>query len=182
MSPRASSAPLVPSSMKRSRSPCTDKCNPSGAVSELAENDLVRRGVRQALEPSGWKVTEAENGRVVVPATQSVSGGLSAAAVAPGRIPMLSARSGPCGASGERHFLDLVFALLLRYAHALGVGQGRTVTTSRPTIWDHRHHTNLVRFASSIPWEICVLLIAQLSARLTRTHKPILIFVPGYTG
>jgi adenylate cyclase len=25
---------------------------------------VVRRGVRQALEPIGWKVTEAENGQV----------------------------------------------------------------------------------------------------------------------
>jgi CheY-like chemotaxis protein len=29
---------------------------------------VVRRGVRQALEPIGWKVTEAENGQVAVEA------------------------------------------------------------------------------------------------------------------
>ena len=45
---------------------------------------------------------------------------------------------------------DLVFALLQRDARAFGIGQGRAATTSRPTIRDHRRHTNLVRFASSI--------------------------------
>jgi CheY-like chemotaxis protein len=29
-------------------------------------HEIVRRGVRQALEPIGWKVTEAENGQVAV--------------------------------------------------------------------------------------------------------------------
>jgi transglutaminase-like putative cysteine protease len=32
---------------------------------------------------------------------------------------------------------DTIFPLLQRDAHALGVGQGRAATTSRPTIWDH---------------------------------------------
>jgi len=40
--------------------------------------------------------------------------------------------------------------IVQRDAHALGVGQGRVATTSRPTIRHHRHRTNLVRFASSI--------------------------------
>ena len=35
-------------------------------------------------------------------------------------------------------------------ADAPGVEQGRAATTSRPTIWDHRHYTNLVRIASSL--------------------------------
>jgi len=30
------------------------------------DDELVRRSVRQALEPLGWKVTEAENGRIAV--------------------------------------------------------------------------------------------------------------------
>jgi CheY-like chemotaxis protein len=30
------------------------------------DDDMVRRSVRQALEPIGWKVTEAENGQVAV--------------------------------------------------------------------------------------------------------------------
>jgi CheY-like chemotaxis protein len=30
------------------------------------DDELVRRSVRQALEPLGWKVSEAENGRVAV--------------------------------------------------------------------------------------------------------------------
>ena len=34
----------------------------------IDDDELVRRGVRQALEPIGWKVTEAENGQVAVEA------------------------------------------------------------------------------------------------------------------
>jgi CheY-like chemotaxis protein len=30
------------------------------------DDEVVRRGVRQALEPIGWQVTEAENGQVAV--------------------------------------------------------------------------------------------------------------------
>jgi hypothetical protein len=40
--------------------------------------------------------------------------------------------------------------LLQRDAHAFGAGQGYAATTSHPTIWDHRHHTHLVRIASSL--------------------------------
>src|SRR5262249_23853646 len=46
--------------------------------------------------------------------------------------------------------LEFVFALLQRDAHTLGVGQGRTATTSRPTIRDHRYHASLVWIASQI--------------------------------
>src|SRR4029077_6226084 len=35
-------------------------------------------------------------------------------------------------------------------SHAPGVGQGRAVTTIRPTIWDHCRHTNLVRIVLSL--------------------------------
>jgi CheY-like chemotaxis protein len=38
----------------------------AGRVLLVDDDDLVRRSVRQALEPLGWKVTEAENGRVAV--------------------------------------------------------------------------------------------------------------------
>jgi signal transduction histidine kinase/CheY-like chemotaxis protein/putative methionine-R-sulfoxide reductase with GAF domain len=42
-------------------------CGPvAGRVLLVDDDDLVRRGVRQALEPLGWKVTEAENGQVAV--------------------------------------------------------------------------------------------------------------------
>jgi CheY-like chemotaxis protein len=40
----------------------------SGRALLVDDDDLVRRGVRQALEPIGWKVTEAENGQVAVEA------------------------------------------------------------------------------------------------------------------
>jgi len=43
---------------------------------------------------------------------------------------------------------DFVFALLQWDAHAPGVAQGRPARTSRRAIWNHRHHTNLVRLAS----------------------------------
>src|SRR5262249_18937845 len=38
----------------------------AGRVLLVDDDELVRRSVRQALEPIGWKVTEAENGRVAV--------------------------------------------------------------------------------------------------------------------
>jgi GAF domain-containing protein/CheY-like chemotaxis protein len=38
----------------------------AGRVLLVDDDDLVRRGVRQALEPLGWKVTEAEDGQVAV--------------------------------------------------------------------------------------------------------------------
>ena len=38
----------------------------AGRALLVDDDDVVRRGVRQALEPIGWKVTEAENGEVAV--------------------------------------------------------------------------------------------------------------------
>jgi len=38
----------------------------TGRVLLVDDDEIVRRSVRQALEPIGWKVTEAENGRVAV--------------------------------------------------------------------------------------------------------------------
>jgi GAF domain-containing protein/DNA-binding response OmpR family regulator len=38
----------------------------TGQVLLVDDDELVRRSVRQALEPIGWKLTEAENGRVAV--------------------------------------------------------------------------------------------------------------------
>ena len=40
----------------------------AGKVLLVDDDDVVRRGVRQALQPIGWKVTEAENGQVAVDA------------------------------------------------------------------------------------------------------------------
>ena len=40
----------------------------SGRALLVDDDEVVRRGVRQALEPIGWKVTEAENGQVAVEA------------------------------------------------------------------------------------------------------------------
>jgi CheY-like chemotaxis protein len=41
----------------------TGICGPTAGHALLVDDDeVVRRGVRQALEPSGWKVAEAENG------------------------------------------------------------------------------------------------------------------------
>jgi PleD family two-component response regulator len=34
----------------------------AGRALLVDDDDVVRRGVRQALQPIGWKVTEAENG------------------------------------------------------------------------------------------------------------------------
>jgi GAF domain-containing protein/CheY-like chemotaxis protein len=45
----------------------TSICGPAaGRVLLVDDDDLVRRSVRQALEPLGWKVTEAEDGEVAV--------------------------------------------------------------------------------------------------------------------
>jgi CheY-like chemotaxis protein len=42
-------------------------CGSTGGRALLVDDDeVVRRGVRQALEPIGWKVTEAEDGQVAV--------------------------------------------------------------------------------------------------------------------
>jgi CheY-like chemotaxis protein len=40
----------------------------AGRALLVDDDDLVRRSVRQALEPIGWKVREAENGRIAVDA------------------------------------------------------------------------------------------------------------------
>jgi signal transduction histidine kinase/DNA-binding response OmpR family regulator len=45
----------------------------AGGVLLVDDDEMVRRSVRQALEPIGWKVTEAENGRVAV---ESLTAGL----------------------------------------------------------------------------------------------------------
>src|SRR5262249_52941379 len=43
----------------------TGICGASGGrVLLVDDDDLIRRGVRQALEPIGWKVSEAQNGEV----------------------------------------------------------------------------------------------------------------------
>jgi CheY-like chemotaxis protein/two-component sensor histidine kinase len=45
----------------------TSICGSTAGRALLVDDDeVVRRGVRQALEPIGWKVTEAENGQVAV--------------------------------------------------------------------------------------------------------------------
>ena len=45
----------------------TSICGPAaGRVLLVDDDEVVRRGVRQALEPIGWKVTEAEDGQVAV--------------------------------------------------------------------------------------------------------------------
>jgi GAF domain-containing protein/CheY-like chemotaxis protein len=44
----------------------TGICGSAGRALLVDDDDLVRRGVRQALEPLGWQVSEAENGRVAV--------------------------------------------------------------------------------------------------------------------
>ena len=45
----------------------TSICGPrAGRALLVDDDDMVRRSVRQALEPIGWKVTEAENGQVAV--------------------------------------------------------------------------------------------------------------------
>jgi CheY-like chemotaxis protein len=38
----------------------------AGRVLLVDDDEMVRRAVRQALEPTGWQVTDAENGRVAV--------------------------------------------------------------------------------------------------------------------
>jgi CheY-like chemotaxis protein/two-component sensor histidine kinase len=50
----------------------TSICGSTVGRALLVDDDaMVRRGVRQALDPIGWKVTEAENGRVAVDALTS---------------------------------------------------------------------------------------------------------------
>jgi CheY-like chemotaxis protein len=44
----------------------------SGKALLVDDDKMVRRSVRQALEPIGWKVTEAENGQVAVEALATV--------------------------------------------------------------------------------------------------------------
>jgi CheY-like chemotaxis protein len=45
----------------------TSICGPAaGRVLLVDDDELVRRGVRQALEPLGWKVIEAEDGQIAV--------------------------------------------------------------------------------------------------------------------
>jgi adenylate cyclase len=45
----------------------TGICGSTAGRALLVDDDeVVRRGARQALEPIGWKVTEAENGQVAV--------------------------------------------------------------------------------------------------------------------
>jgi GAF domain-containing protein/DNA-binding response OmpR family regulator len=47
----------------------TNICGSTAGKALLVDDDeVVRRGVRQALEPIGWKVTEAENGQVAIEA------------------------------------------------------------------------------------------------------------------
>jgi adenylate cyclase len=47
----------------------TNICGSTAGKALLVDDDeVVRRGVRQALEPIGWQVTEAENGQVAVEA------------------------------------------------------------------------------------------------------------------
>jgi CheY-like chemotaxis protein len=47
----------------------TQICGSSSGKALLVDDDeMVRRIVRQALEPIGWKVTEAENGQVAIEA------------------------------------------------------------------------------------------------------------------
>ncbi len=47
----------------------TGICGASAGRALLVDDDeVLRRGVRQALEPIGWQVTEAENGQVAVEA------------------------------------------------------------------------------------------------------------------
>ena len=47
----------------------TSICGAAAGRALLVDDDeVVRRGVRQALEPIGWQVTEAENGQVAVEA------------------------------------------------------------------------------------------------------------------
>jgi CheY-like chemotaxis protein len=44
----------------------------AGSVLLVDDDEMVRRSVRQAVEPSGWKVTDAENGQVAVEALATV--------------------------------------------------------------------------------------------------------------
>src|SRR6516162_394499 len=65
---RSRSAKLRSAATASSR-PLTNICGTSAGRALLVDDDeVVRRSVRQALEPIGWKVTEAENGQVAVEA------------------------------------------------------------------------------------------------------------------
>jgi CheY-like chemotaxis protein len=44
----------------------------AGSVLLVDDDEMVRRSVRQALEPIGWKVTDAENGQAAVEALAAV--------------------------------------------------------------------------------------------------------------
>ena len=46
----------------------TSSGSTSGKALLVDDDDVVRRSVRQALEPIGWQVTEAENGQIAVEA------------------------------------------------------------------------------------------------------------------
>ena len=53
----------------------------------------------------------------------------------------------------ERHLRRVLTSYSLYYNETrthLGLSEGRAATTSRPAIWHHHHHTNLVRIASSL--------------------------------
>ena len=51
---------------------------------------------------------------------------------------------------GEGHLQRVLTFVCARDGHALGVGRERAATTAVEGVWDHRHHTNLVRIASSL--------------------------------
>ena len=44
----------------------------AGSALLIDDDEMVRRSVRQALEPIGWRVTEAENGEVAIEALVAV--------------------------------------------------------------------------------------------------------------
>src|SRR5205807_8784589 len=54
---------------------------------------------------------------------------------------------------GERHLRRILTLYSLYYNETrthLGLGKDAPATTAHRAIWDHRHHTNLVRVASSL--------------------------------
>src|SRR4029078_6400071 len=44
----------------------------AGRVLLVDDDEVVRRSVRQALEPIGWEMTEAENGEIAVETLEAV--------------------------------------------------------------------------------------------------------------
>src|SRR5262249_48233076 len=65
--PRAADYLVKPVDRRKLVETLTSVCGTSAGRALLVDDDeVVRRGVRQALEPIGWKVTEAENGQVAV--------------------------------------------------------------------------------------------------------------------